>query len=1122
MSQSTSIKFRDATNPDKNIAVFASAGAGKTQLLINRILKLLLNDVDHSSILAITFTRKAAAEMHERLMKELVNWAQLDDQQLSQILQELSYTHDNKSILKARLLYEKLLFSEHDIRITTFHAFCQDILKRFALHAGVPAGFRLIETTDELKKEALEKIFMLAQKEEESKLRLSLFELLKYSNTVNNVKAILDSFIESRSDWWSYTENISDPVEYATKCLNEFLFSQSLNTKHDFRYIVQQLKEYQSYLDAHATQTFKNYSDIISHAIQNQKSEEELLLAISSVFLTGKGNARDIKESYALKKSLGQNILSRFMELNTELCNIVSDSLEEKKKQEFLQFNKAWFYVGNKLLNEYQKIKFNRGYLDFDDLEWYTYLLLNKHDESSWIQYKLDQRIEHILIDEFQDTNPTQWNLLLPLLEELSANFPESSKSLFFVGDSKQSIYGFRRANPDLQHTASAWAKEKLDADFIETDTSFRSSPAIIDFINKIFMTNMHVCSLKNYSPHIAHKNQLWGKVQVEPIITSSRTEEHNKKFRDPLMERIENPELNCHYQEGVSVANNITQLIANCTPIMDKDRVRAVRYSDIMILARTRTHLPQLELALRENKIPYQSLNTENFLDHLEVQDILCLLKFLIQPHNDLALAQVLRSPCFAINDETLMDISIHTNDYWYAALRNISKEKPNSDLGETYFKLEEFRQIANKIPVHDLLDKIYFDLNILARYTCACPPGKNIEVISNLTHLLQLSLDFDSGRYSSIQSFLDTINAPGLNLSPKTNAQPNLSDNYVQVMTIHSAKGLEAPIVFLVDSGSTPQNQRAYNTVINWPNNEKRPVQFMIIGSKTTIESSTKSLLQYQSVTQAREELNLLYVALTRAKQYLFISGVKPKKFYENSWYSIISESLSNDQTLVNESYEYTHGIEPRIENEKKPEPTPITCDSKELSEPFSVQNDTSIGQIDDAFAQKDLATYGNIVHKLFELIEKSKSTAPDYLLNSTKHALGIEIDSEEFKKALAEVDSCIHQKNLSEIFNHDEKTILCEAPVSYIDNGIVKFNIIDRLIIDENLAHIIDYKTDKTVTFENISLHAEQHHKQLLSYAVAVKKLYPNKKIKASVLFTNLAALYTYDSNALNANL
>ena len=223
-------KTKRATDPFANVSVFASAGSGKAYLLVHRILKLLLIGVTPAHILAITFTRKAAAEMLARLMNVLSEWAAESDSQLKSILQALSHPYDDASIAKARKLYEELLFSEQEIRITTFHAFCQDILKRFAIHAGVPAGFHVIESNLEIKQEARKQLFKYAQFEDDDKLRQALFTLLQHCNSVNNIHLVLDAFIDSRTDWLSFTEQQTNPVAYAEQQLHSKLFAKSFDS----------------------------------------------------------------------------------------------------------------------------------------------------------------------------------------------------------------------------------------------------------------------------------------------------------------------------------------------------------------------------------------------------------------------------------------------------------------------------------------------------------------------------------------------------------------------------------------------------------------------------------------------------------------------------------------------------------------------------------------------------------------------------------------------------------------------------------------------------------------------------------------------------------------------------
>ncbi len=1128
-------KLKQAIDPSKNIAVFASAGTGKTHLLIHRILKLLLSDVAPANILAITFTRKAASEMQERLMKVLEDWAGFSDKELIIALKDLAHTCDKLSIAKARNLYETILFSDYDIRISTFHAFCQDILKRFAIHANVPTGFHLIESTENIKQEARESLFRKAQHPDEAHLSDNIHLLLRHCSTVNNLNAALDTFIDSQNDWRSFVEGQSDAVNYASENIRRSLFNKQEIIEHGEFYITlrKDLLQYQSYLLLHDNDTNKKNHALISKFLNLEPYSDKNIEIITSVFFTKEEKPKYKKPNKTLEKKLGTRNYDDFMVLHERLVALISEQLDLMKKKNLFQLNQAWFYVGNKLLGEYQKLKFNRNILDFDDLEWHTYELLNKHENASWIQYKLDQRIEHILIDEFQDTNPTQWNLLLPLLEELAASLDENSnKSLFFVGDTKQSIYSFRRANPQLQATASTWAKEKLQAQLLETDLSYRSSPVIVNFVNSIF-DNLAEPLIENYTTHQANFTDMWGHVEIFPLIAKEITDNEPKKsteslntFRDPLLESRGRTELDTHYHEGQMVAKNIKQLIAKPIAIHTSEGTRAARYSDVIILTRNRNHLFSFELALREHGINYRSVSEGDFLSQLEVQDMLSLLTYLIQPHNDLALAQTLRSPCFAASDEDLMQLSSYMrnqiddskNISWHEKLNKYSDAHPDSLLAKANSLLQEFSLLANKIPVHDLLDKIFFKLNIYKRYTNSCPSNKREQVHTNLTHLLQLTLDVDAGRYSSIQSFLESIQETkidGPSIDTKSQSAPQ--EDAVQIMTTHGAKGLEAPIVFLIDTATVPSQQRAYNTMINWPSRSNKPKEFFIFGRKKDIDLKTQSKLDASSQKNWNEELNLLYVALTRAKQYLFISGVEPAKGHSKSWFSVINSALQKaGKNLKDGSVKISYGKSPTIIAPTTSDRESVELKSEyNLHEPFKSKDKTSdINSISD-----EQADYGTLVHKIFELIDEQSISDIEILKLHVENSIARNISTNEFNSAIKEVENCIQTNDLSMLFNKTNKhKILNEVPICINQSNNVITRIIDRLILTDNEAWIVDFKTTQQATNKNLAQVATQYKKQISEYIYAVKKLYPEKKIRASILFTTIATLYDYKVDEL----
>ena len=845
---------------------------------------------------------------------------------------------------------------------------------------------------------------------------------------------------------------------------------------------------------------------------------------------------RKITASKTLEKSLGAEKMHKLLSLHATLCEKLEDFLDYIKKEKLLECNRAWFYAGQALLQEYQDVKFSQNTLDFDDLEWHTYLLLNQHESAAWIQYKLDQRIQHILIDEFQDTNPTQWNLLSPLLNELAADAHENHRSLFFVGDAKQSIYGFRRANPELQFTAAEWAKDNLNAQQLKTDVSYRSSPAIIDFVNRIF-TNENT-DLTEFNTHEAIQAGLWGQVHVSQLTTTedpleNKPEDNSKEntsqqdFRNPLEEAKVNIEYDSHFCEGQQVASQIRNLIDTSVAVADDHGARAIQYSDIMILARGRTHLALLELALREQHIPYASTHDKDFLNRLEILDILALLTYLSQTHNDLALAQVLRSPLYAMNDQDLMEIACQTESTWHDKLKSYADNSNNTLAKQAFSQLQSWRAIANAFPVHDLLDRIYFETNLLERYRTSYDHEAAPHVVENLVNLLQLSLNLDAGRYSSIQSFLSSLETARKNDS-LAGLQNQQNEDAVQIMTIHSAKGLEAPAVFLYDTGPKKTQLHTYKSIINWPSSATKPEQFFLVGRKDSVDKVTQSIIDTLNKDSAKEELNLLYVALTRAKQYLFISGTESKQNAPQSWHSIISQALDDDfKNASNPIWSSTFSTPPAIKAlaAKK---TSSTYDLDfDPSQPFPNSNISADEPDNDIKNPKldqentSLADYGTLVHKIFELAETDKASKKikknEKLKLAVETSLGIKLKSQEFDDAVEEVSRCLQSKELQEVFKHTQgKEILKEVPISFIKNNKTFYRIIDHLIIDENSAWIIDYKTSQEVTQDTMQEHAQQYQTQISTYVYAVKKLFPEKTVRASILFTSIPALYDFSNN------
>ncbi|MEJ2060854.1 MAG: UvrD-helicase domain-containing protein [Gammaproteobacteria bacterium] len=400
-----------AVDPARNATVFASAGSGKTWLLVARLLRLLLAGAAPDSILAITFTRKAAGEMQARLYERLREWSGMTDDALIRALGEIGIeSPDADTLDRARNLYEQLLFSPHAVRTTTFHAFCQDILQRFALEADIPPGFELVETIGDLADEAWAALFAEAGAAPAGVLAGQLETLFDQTGSLFNLRGALNAFLARREDWWAWTEAEADPVAAADQHLRERLEVDPDQDPYQAFFTPQtltDLKTFAELLNRHPTQTNTRHAQLIEQVLAVGDRSEAAFLDVAGVFLTQKGEPRARKASASQAKKMTEAGEETFLHLHGELAARLQATQDIANRIQTLILNQAWYAVGQRYLELFQQIKTERRLLDFTDLEWLTYRLLNASDHALWVQYKLDQRIDHLLIDELPSSRFT-------------------------------------------------------------------------------------------------------------------------------------------------------------------------------------------------------------------------------------------------------------------------------------------------------------------------------------------------------------------------------------------------------------------------------------------------------------------------------------------------------------------------------------------------------------------------------------------------------------------------------------------------------------------------------------------------------------------------------------------
>lgn len=1123
----------DATLPTANATVHASAGTGKTWLLVTRLVRLLLHGVPPGRILAVTFTRKAAAEMLERLTERLRLLATVPDGELDTLLEQMGVNPDTTLRRRSRRLYEEVLLCEFNLRTTTFHSVCQEILQRFPLEAGVPPGFELLETEGSYRAAAWDALYTEATAAPESPLGQALDRLMDACGGLANVQSALDSFLAHRIDWWAFTAGQTEPVAWAGERLRRRLeIDADGDPDNDFFHptLCEQLQAFQALLLKHPTATHQQQADALGLALDAAIDPVRRLTALQSALLTATGEPRKRSINKTLVAKLGQAGADAFIELHETLCQALLELLDARQRRDNWLASCAWYLTGHRLLQHYQLTKRTLRLLDFSDLEWHAYQLLNRSDHAQWVQYKLDNRIDHMLIDEFQDTNPTQWRLILPLLEELAAG-GERDRTVFLVGDEKQSIYRFRRADARLLGAASDWLHENLHSTAHSLARSRRSAPAIIDCVNRVFAHPELREHMPGFETHSTFNETLWGRVEVLPLIQPQSVAEIECEvdahgLRNPLEQPRVLAQDDRYHREGELIAARIREMIDTAMPIGDGAAAHPVGYGDILILLRNRTHVSDLEHALRDAGIPYLGAARGALLDSIEARDLEALLHTLIAPHNNLALAQVLRSPLFAVSDTELVRLAEENQGDWMARLTALAA-RPDvpCSLVRAADDLSRWRGLVGRLPVHDLLDRIFFEGDVLARYRSATPAVMQPQVLANLQRFLELALEIDSGRYPSLPRFLLQLAQlrDQANEAPDDAAPEAGGEGRVRFLTVHSAKGLEAPVVFLVDSAGANRDRSAWQAMVDWPAASPRPEYFLLNPGKARRDRLTQGWQDEQTRAEARENANLLYVALTRPRQVLVVSGTAGSRGNDSGWYGLIRTALApegDDNADLPIAFET--GTPPVVSGVRGDHTAAQIAVDPRLGQALQLdlrsrrlapsrRHDVLLDA--EAF-DADGRTRGQAIHMLLEWLSEPNAVAPDTALRRLGEHLGRRGEEDALQQWLEEAQALIADTGLGNLFQADRfEAAYKEVPLQYLQGDILVEGVVDRLIRYPDRVLIVDYKTHR-LTDLTAADHAISFTGQMRYYADGVRRLWPHLPVECAILYTHSRKLVILD--------
>ncbi|MEY4583615.1 MAG: hypothetical protein RJB10_112 [Pseudomonadota bacterium] len=908
-----------ACDPQRSVAVEACAGAGKTWMLVSRMIRALLEEEapQPHEILAITFTKKAAGEMRQRLQEWLAEFAFATPEKLEQELimrgisrQKLCAENGLQPAYslpeQLQNLYQKMLSQGRGVQIKTFHGWFASLLRTAPLSVleglNLPANYTLLEDDKLATPSVWRRFFGTLLKDESAKNDLK--ELVAEYGKSQALKA-LDEALSKRVEFQLADEKglVDVSVPHFAEFFPDFQGCESpeaafLDSEPSNDIRRQIFIEAAKILGAASQKTFSAKGLELEKAI----TDNDLSSAIAAL-LTEKGTPR--KFNAALSEN---EFVSRAQDLALRFQAAIAQHAAWQHQQRMTRLTRL-------LINEFGNLKRQRGWVDMNDVERAALVMLSSPELSGWVQERLDARVKHLMIDEFQDTSPLQWQALYAWLSGY-AGAGSKPPVVFIVGDPKQSIYRFRRAEPQVFIAAKQFVQDGLDGDLLSCDHTRRNAVRVMEAVNTV-MLQAQVA--RQYSDYRAHSTEIAvaGAVLRLPQIERIAKDKEEKRasddsaemtWRDSLTEPREEIEEKIVTLECRQAAEFIQQLLQS-----------GKKPKEIMVLARKRSRLSLMQTELQVLSIASQQPEKSNLADAPEVQDIIALLDVLVSPTHDLSLARALKSPLFGVTDDDLVAIALEFKSAkssqleqhvsWFDLLQN--SEHLRQEIRRLGAKLAIWKGWIDSLPPHDALDAIFHDGDVLARYASAAPATRRESILANLNALLSAALDIDQARYLTPYAFVRAMKA-GLSAAnsdgesdmadvTQTVKSPMTSDDSaIRLLTIHGAKGLEADVVIILDTDATPTPAASMRVLVDWPGETATPDSFVFLASESRPAPSAAAAFDIEKQARLREELNALYVAMTRAREQLVISSSQPRHANADSWWQRMQAVSELDSRL------------------------------------------------------------------------------------------------------------------------------------------------------------------------------------------------------------------------------